>query len=319
MDNLLRICLLMGIAASLLGETARASNDDLDELPRAAQPNEDGFEVSEENFDQWIYRGASNAEAGKERLRVRLKIHLDELDRICKLTPAQMQKLTLAGRGDMKRFFDQVETLRIKFRAGRKNQNAFNELWAEINPLAQKVSSDLFADKSFFAKTLRNTLTAEQYTDYQVVAVERRQFRYRAAIAVAFTNLEKTVPLRHSQRQVLMELLLQETRPPRTFGSHDYHLVIMQLSRQPEEKLKAVLDDRQWKLLEGHFAMYRGMEQMLFQQGVIDKEDLGPVKRVDDAPADATRPERPRPPDPAKPNRQRIDEAIDKLNAAPSS
>ena len=224
----LRTGLALGVVSACTGPPARASEDDMDEAPVAVQANE-GFEIAESNFDQWIYQGAANAESGRARINSRLKIHLDELDRICSLTPDQRQKLMLAGHGDMKRLFDQIEVVRAKFRAVRKDQNAFNQIWTDINPLRQKVASDLFSENSFYGKTLKSTLTPEQLASYQVVANERKRFRYRAAIAVAFTNLEKIIPLRHSQRQVLMEMVLQETNPPRTFGSHDYQFVLLQL------------------------------------------------------------------------------------------
>lgn len=293
MSNVLKIVLILVACATLLGGFVYASKDDVDEVPAAANQVNEGFEVAEENFDQWIYQGAANAQAGRERIKARLKIHLDELDRICSLTPEQKQKLTLAAQGDMKRLFDQIEVVRIKFRAVRKNQNAFNEIWNDINPLRQKVNSDLFSDRSFYGKTLRSTLTPEQFANYEVMVNERKQFRYRASIAVAFTNLEKIVPLKNSQRQVLMEMVLLETKPPRSFGSHDYQFVVLQLSRFPEDRFKKVLDDRQWKLLEGHIAQYRGLEQALIQQGIIDRADVVPVSSQNDEPADATNPSRP--------------------------
>jgi len=292
-SSVLRIVWMLVTGTILLGGSVYASKDDVDEVPPAANQVNEGFEVAEENFDQWIYQGAANAQTGRERIKARLKIHLDELDRICSLTPEQKQKLTLAAQGDMKRLFDQIEVVRIKFRAVRKNQNAFNEIWNDINPLRQKINSDLFSEKSFYGKTLRTTLTPEQFANYEVMVNERRQFRYRASIAVAFTNLEKIVPLKNSQRQVLMEMVLLETKPPRSFGSHDYQLVLLQLSRFPEDRYKKVLDDRQWKLLEGHIAQYRGIEQSLIQQGIIDKADIVPLTSQNDDPADATNPSRP--------------------------
>ncbi len=290
MSTVPRLFTILVIALALCEGFVYASKDDVDEvLPMPNQGNE-GFEVAEENFDQWIYQGAGNAQAGRERIKARLKIHLDELDRICSLTSEQKQKLTLAAQGDMKRLFDEIEVVRIKFRAVRKNQNAFNEIWKDINPLRQKISSDLFSGKSFYGKTVRNTLTSEQLVSYDTVANERRQFRYKATIAVAFTNLEKIVPLKNSQRQVLMEMVLNETKPPRTFGSMDYQLVVLQLSRFPEERFKKVLDDRQWKLLEAHLAQYRGFEQNLIQQGIIDRADVAPIHSQNDEPADALNP-----------------------------
>jgi hypothetical protein len=128
---------------------------------------------------------------------------------------------------------------------------------------------------------------------------ERRKFRYRASIEVAVTNLESTVPLRHTQHEAIVKLLLDETQPPPTFGQYDQYLVMHQLGKLAEPKLKPLLDERQWKLLEGQIQQYKGMEQFLIQNGLIPKEDddlkarVTVKKRVPalDQQADADQPE----------------------------
>ena len=65
----------------------------------------------------------------------------------------------------------------------------------------------------------------------------------------------------------------EETQPPPTFGQYDQYLVMHQLGKLAEPKLKPLLEEHQWKLLEGQIQQYKGMEQFLIQNGLIPKED----------------------------------------------
>lgn len=246
-------------------DTEVAHGDDLQTAANAR------FAVGEENFDQWVFQGARNAETGRQRLHTQLKLHLDEIDRVCTLTDVQKQKLELAARGDLKSFFDQVEVVRRKFLAVRNDQNAFGQIWQEIEPLQTKQSMGLFGDDSFFAKTVRKTLNAEQVAKYQAVVDERRRFRYQATIEVSLATLENSVPLRHQQREALQRLLIEGTRPPRVFGQYDYYVVMTQFSKLPEATVKQLLDARQWELLQQQFRQHGRMEAFLVQNGVLEK------------------------------------------------
>lgn len=190
-----------------------------------------------------------------------------------RLTDEQKQKLTLAAGGDVKRFFDEVETVRKKFMAVRKDQNAFGQIWQDIQPLQTKLATGLFGDRSLFAKTLHKTLAPEQVVKYDAIQEERKRFRYRAAIEVAIITLESTVPLRHDQREGLIKLLVDETQPPDAFGQQDQQYVLYALATVPKEQVKSLLDDRQWKLLEPQLNGHRNMKQFLMQNGVIALDD----------------------------------------------
>ena len=45
-----------------------------------------------------------------------------------------------------------------------------------------------------------------------------------------------------------------------------------QISKLPEKEVHALLDDHQRKLLERQLEQFRGMAQMLIQNGVLPKE-----------------------------------------------
>jgi hypothetical protein len=236
---------------------------------------------SDEQFDQWVFQQDRNASAGRQRLNSLLTLQVDSIDRTCQVTDAQKKKLQLAGRGDIKRFFDRYETVKRKFQSVNGDQlngaaaqeQKLQEMWQDIRPLQMTLQAGLFQEDSLLYKSLQHTLTSEQFARYAAVACERREFRHRANIELAATTLEQNMPLRDAQRRELITLLLNQTKPPRRSGPYDTFLIMFQLGRLPEEKLKLIFDDVQWKVVSRHLAQFKGYEQMLRQAGQWPPED----------------------------------------------
>ena len=85
--------------------------------------------------------------------------------------------------------------------------------------------------------------------------------------------LDNGLPLADEQRQKLVALLLAETKPPKRFGPYDYYVVTVQMAKLPEEKLKPLFDDAQWRMLRQQLNNMRAMEQWLKQSGAMSADD----------------------------------------------
>ena len=101
------------------------------------------------NFEQWIFPGVRNGPSGRERIESRLKFELAALDRTCHLTEAEQQKLLLAARGDISRFFEQVKEVRQNFRAIENDPNAIQEVWPEIQALQTRQAGGCLAKRRY--------------------------------------------------------------------------------------------------------------------------------------------------------------------------
>ena len=261
-----------------VGLAALAQDDDDDPpaevvLGRGQVQN---FEMPENQFDQWVFQNFPTAVAARTKLDQMLSLQMDDVDRACQLTEAQKKKLQLAGRGDMMQFFEQVEVVRKKFLLVRKDQQKFNEIWQDISPLQMKFQAGLFSEDSFYHKTLRNMLKGEQLSKYSQIDGERRKFQYRAKVELVVAMLENALPLRDEQRQKVITLIVEETKPPRSFGQQqDYYIVMWNISKIPEKTIKPLFNDAEWKVLNQQFAQVRGLEQWLKQSGALAKEEEG--------------------------------------------
>jgi len=240
-----------------------------EEAEVAVQPNQAIFILTDDQFDQWVFGGPRNSRAGRNKLDSLLTLQVDDVARMCALSEAQKKKLLLAGRGDIKRFFDRVEEKRKKFEKVKQDQNKIGEIYQELVPLQTALNSGLFGNGSIYAKTIRRVLSEEEDARYQKVIQDKNRFRYRAKVELVVAQLDQTVGFRDEQRRKLVELILIETQPPTRFGQYDYYLVMYQAGQIAEAKLKPLFEDRQWALLNRQLMQMRGMRQFLQNQGLL--------------------------------------------------
>ena len=270
--------LLIASAFALVGSSrlARAQDNDEPVEVEDAQPvNRLRMAVIEQGpnldqMDQWVFGRYGGSGGARNKLDSSLLLRISDLERTCGITELQKNKLRLAGRGDIKRFFDKVEELKRKFQHGQNNPNA--NIWQEIQPLQVELNTGLFGDDSLYAKTIRRTLNQEQAARFESVSHERASFRFRATVDWFVVHLDKGLGLTDLQRKRFVELLVNEARPPRRFGPGDYWYLLLQTARVPEAKLKPIFDAPQWRLLSRQFAQARAMEQWLKTNGVLPDE-----------------------------------------------
>jgi hypothetical protein len=248
--------------------------------------------IDEQQLDSMIFQRDGNAAGARRRLDSQLSLQLDDIDRVCKLTEAQKVKLQLAARGDIKRFFDRWEALKRNFKPLDQRQPEFQQeyqkLHQNIRPLQLALQSGLFRDDSLIHKSFHDALTEQQQASYAAMERERRLFHHRASVALAVSTLEQAVPLRDVQRQKLIDLLVNETKPAQKPGQYDYYYLMWQFSRLPDEKTKSMFDDVQRKSLGRFFDRVRSVVPTLKQTGEWPGDD----EDADRAPAQPAAPKK---------------------------
>jgi len=225
----------------------------------------------DDQFERWVFNQYGSADAARKRFESHLTLQIDDLDRACQLTDEQKKKLELIGRGDIKRIFDSYEKAKHRFKLLNNDVQKLNEVAQDIRVF--QMASGPFEADSLFSKSLRHTLSDEQFAKFDAVVKERRAFRHRAQIELAVNNLEQTLPLRDSQRQEFIALLTKETKPMRASGYYDFYLIMYQLDRIPEEKVKPLFSAAQWKALERQIGQYKGIIPNLRQNGYLVDDD----------------------------------------------
>ena len=148
-------------------ETRRISLIASDPLPRADEEGEppptqvpirlnlNSMVVERENFDHWLFSDDRSDSQHWERLEKQLESQVDSARTEHTLTDRQCAKLRLAGKGDIKRFFDRVESSRLDFEVQRQSFRTGHAALLRLESLSQNYREGPFGDGSLFAKNLR--------------------------------------------------------------------------------------------------------------------------------------------------------------------
>jgi hypothetical protein len=225
--------------------------------------------LTPEQFDQWVFNGVGNCDQAIRQLETQINMRIEAINRVCKLSDAQKQKLHLAASADIKRFRDKYDELKLKLQNTRHNQNDVNKIFTQIQPLQTEWNAGILGDKSVYNKVLHRTLDPEQSQHSEKEEAERDQYRYKSKVKLAVLTLETAMPLTEAQRDAFVKLLVQETHPPNTFGEYDYYVVMLQAAKIKPEKLTVIFDEPQMRALKQVFQQARGLEPVLKQQGVL--------------------------------------------------
>lgn len=238
-------------------------------------------------FDRWVMLQFQTRDGAGQQLEMLLAMQLRKLTADCRLREDQQKKIELAGRGDIKHFLDRFDFIARTMQNPRSSTDELRAAMGEMQPLVNSTRQRIFGDDSLLGKTLDSVLDPQQAAAREHALVERNNRRHQAAIASAARTLQSNLGLSDEQCSRLTQLLLSETRPPRRFGTApEISLVLFQASRIPEDKLRPIFDDGQWRIMSRWMSVYiRGAsgEKTLRNFGFVfdDERASGRADRVE--------------------------------------
>jgi hypothetical protein len=85
-------------------------------------------------------------------------------------------------------------------------------------------------------------------------------------------------------------VILDSTEPPKLLGQSEYQWTAFQIAKLPNEKLKPLFDDIQWRLVRRQLDQFQVMEAVLLNRKQMQQRALfGGQPALFAAPADAVR------------------------------
>jgi hypothetical protein len=278
------------LLAALLAQAATAQDDGFDVAEDAPDSTmvEGGmvvhmnneFVMNDPQFDSWIFQDGGNAGGANPRAKLenQLALRIEEVGRSAGLDEPGRRLLLLAGTGDIERFFDRVDAMRRKHRGKTYPQNEIGRIYQELQPLAQQYQSPFFGARSLFGRTLRSALPPEQFARYDALATARRRAQYEARIGVTIESFAQSLGLTADQRNGLEALLRDEAKLPVQLGQNDHYMTLYQVASLPEDRLRALFDEPQWKILQPQLQQARGMKDWLRQNGFVPAGEPDPAE-----------------------------------------
>ena len=127
-------------------------------------------QLKQDAWQRWV--SLDDMDVEESRALQRLTDLLDLFEKREPLTPDQREKLELAGRGDIKRFFADCEALGRAYELAPKTPDGLSPLLEQAELLRKRLAAGLHRDDSLLAKMLQNVLTPEQRRTW--AALERQ-------------------------------------------------------------------------------------------------------------------------------------------------
>jgi len=139
---------------------------------------------------------------------------VSELQIQCQLTTDQSTKLMLAGRGDIAKYFRDMEDLYSELKpaateeiTSRRDLSSFlvkPEIQAKLMPLKNRWRSGLHGAGSLYQGVVKQMLTSDQIDKIVLQLQQRDQLRLTERMMTFIVNVEKSMPLTSAQRNKLL-------------------------------------------------------------------------------------------------------------------
>lgn len=221
-----------------------------------ASPVSAQFAANDDPVTVFLFNGADES-TYKQQIESRTALRLHRIQQVAELEESEFQKLRLAVRGDLNRFYRDLSSAQEKTKKlSIQNQKDMQEAWELIAPLQSRVQDGLLNDESLFHRVLTSTLSPEQMAKFEEYERKRYEARVRAVIQMTVAEIEELTPLVGDQRQALLELLTAQKYPRRVPEGIDAFVGYIVLARTDEEKMQTILDKHQWKVVQDIQAQY---------------------------------------------------------------
>ena len=239
--------------------------------------------IAEGQFDAWVFQNLGNADAVRKRLSWALQLRLSHIKALVDASSRQMQTLELAGQGDIKRFFDQVEMERDFFQAARHDRGSINALFQRLQPVQRRLTSGLFNEGSLFEKVLRSELTGPQQKQLQAAEARRRERKWQQACRSGILELTLSIPLTDQQRTSLLSLMTERTPNRLVPQQYMLYLIRYRFSQLDRSRLRPLLDDTQWEAFEALSKRGASYGAFLKQQGYLEEISFPADQKIEEA------------------------------------
>ena len=235
----------------------------------------DGRSLESRVFLRNISFETAQSEYAKE-----LASKLNEINRECQLNPDQQRLLELAGKGDIKRFFDRF--FAMKERVEKTNLSLdLRDLCLEIDKLRVFGTSELFHESSLMGKTMRTILTPGQLARYEAMTLKTHQEQTRKAIEAFEKALIHNASWPIDNRNKFDALVRKKVKLIRNAGSWGSASIAIQVGTIDKTEYERFLAPVQRQHLETWIRVLEPYVASIQQAGYFDLEEepnqIGPL------------------------------------------
>ncbi len=204
----------------------------------------------------YLFNGQDEA-TFRRQLEARCALRVSQIGEVAQLDEATLEKLSLAIRGDLNRFYRCISIVRENTKGfDIQDQGDMQKAWQEIMPLQQRISKGLLEEDSLFNKVLDSSLSEIQSEAYQQYLSDRQDAKTQAIVKVTIAELDRTIPMLAKQRSALLESLLAKKFPSQIPQGYDAYLGYIMLTKVEKAELQKIFDKPQIAAIEKMQAQY---------------------------------------------------------------
>lgn len=201
----------------------------------------------------------------RKRMEANANVEIESVARHVLLTEAQKKKLTLAARGDVEQVITRAAELRPKLTSKPIDQQQYVVLMRELQPLRMTQQFGLIGENSLFRKTLRHTLTDEQRVRWQSLERERQRMAVESALLKCQRMADGFILTGENRRQ-FVEVVVEHGDLPETRNSYIHYVVLVETGKL-EDRLKPLVSEEVWELLQKQIIQAKQIEATLHRSG----------------------------------------------------
>ena len=234
----------------------------------------------EQQMNGMFFAPTGNEEKAVQQCLGRLLVEVSALDEVCGLSDRQRLKCETAARLDVARAMDDIDAVRRRY-AGRTinlQDPAGQQEWQRFMQEAQAVQAklqDVGGETSLMAKVIAGVLDDMQQSAWWRESELRKRYQWQSVVDAGMAQIDTALGLSAEQHEAMSGLLMEEPlriNPSRLrmHGNHFAPFVCKYaLSRLDQQRLAALVNERQQKTLRQFIDQGRGMAAHLKQQQII--------------------------------------------------
>lgn len=213
---------------------------------------------------------------------------MTQIEAVCRPSADQARLLRLALDRDVRRAAEQIDIVKRKYAGVSVNlqdqagQQKWQQFHQDLQSCRQLLQDFIRGKDGLFGKVLPTALAGEQYTRLEADLDARRGQRWQAFVALALVRWDHLLALDQQQHDDLEKLLLQKRPRLRVGSGFNPHvhgnapsqqaqwLVPLALADVGEQRLREVVKERQWKILQRLMLQAKQMRPHLEQTGILE-------------------------------------------------
>ncbi|MCC7420123.1 MAG: hypothetical protein IT428_07585 [Planctomycetaceae bacterium] len=249
-----------------------------------------GFQFSPDDVEMAVIGDVSDRSQFRNRQEEEIARQIQRIESAFPLPGPMRRKLEMAARGDVARFYEDLDRLKRDVGTQRLQIDDLQKFQQQCMELNARAAGSLHGSDSLFQKTFRSILDPDLKNRLEIAARKAARKEHTERIDKLFEEIDRVMSLKAAQREKLHALFTSRIKPPKVDGLDIFETASLQRNRPqqgfpteflqslaaiPDDEYQKIVTERQWTTLHTLIARYRKQAQrQQIQQIQIEAEAI---------------------------------------------